>query len=185
MSTPRIARRRAIVLVLLAQIVLAGCTGERPATIERLGPETRTVPIDAPGSDGLATVREIVDGDTIVVERHDRRETIRLLGIDTPETVDRSKPIECFGPEASNRLAELLPSGTEVRLLRDDELVDRFDRVLAYVFRLRDHEFINLAMVIEGYARTLAISPNTSFTTLFEQAQAQARSQREGVWSCP
>jgi micrococcal nuclease len=82
---------------------------------------------------GHATVVTVIDGDTLDVRIAGRRERVRLIGIDTPETVHPTKPVECFGPEASARAAELLPVGSVVLLRRDVEARDRYDRLLAYV----------------------------------------------------
>ena len=69
-----------------------------------------------PLPDGVARVNKVVDGDTVEVTLSTGRERVRLLGIDTPETVHPTKPTECFGPEASARLAELAPVGSELRI---------------------------------------------------------------------
>ena len=79
-------------------------------------------------------------------------ENVRLIGIDTPESVARDRPDECFGAEAPQRLAELLPPGTVVRLTRDVEPRDVYDRLLAYVQRRPDGLFVNAAQVGDGYA---------------------------------
>ena len=90
------------------------------------------------GPPGAATVVRAVDGDTLVVTlATGGTETVRLIGVDTPETVAPRRPVECFGPEAAAALAALVPPGTEVRLSRDVEPRDRYDRLLAYVHRRR------------------------------------------------
>ena len=76
-------------------------------------------------SQDIATVLHVVDGDTIVVKLQGKTETIRLLGIDTPETVHPTKPVECFGPEASAFTKATLKNGSTVRLVRDNEQRDR------------------------------------------------------------
>src|SRR4051812_19756968 len=86
---------------------------------------------NAEAGDG-ARVTRVVDGDTLVVAVDGHDEKVRLIGIDTPETVDPRKPVQCFGKEASRRMSELLPPGSEVRLERDAELRDRYGRLLAY-----------------------------------------------------
>ena len=106
-----------------------------------------------------ATVVRVVDGDTIVVRLGDRTETVRLIGIDTPESVARDRPDECYGAEASSRLAELLPPGTAVQLTRDVEPRDMYDRLLAYVHRPDDGLFVNLAQVADGYAERSPTRP--------------------------
>jgi micrococcal nuclease len=135
---------------------------------------------------GAATVVHVVDGDTIDLRIGRRDETARLLGIDTPETVKPGAPVDCFGPEASARTKALLPPGTVVRLTRDVEVRDRFDRLLVYVVRERDDLFVNRALVAEGFARTLPIEPNDAHRSDLEAAEADARAERRGLWGrCP
>lgn len=131
---------------------------------------------------GMARVVRVVDGDTLEVELDTGRERVRLLGIDTPETVHPTKPVECFGPEASSRMKELAPPGTQVRLERDAELRDRFGRLLAHAY-LPDGTFINQSMVAEGFATTLFIDPNRAHRQALLAAEAEARSQGRGLWS--
>jgi micrococcal nuclease len=134
----------------------------------------------APG-DGL--VDEVVDGDTLVVRFRHGDEPVRLIGIDTPETVDPTRPPECFGAEASARLVELVPPGTEIRLERDVEARDRYGRLLAYVFRGSDGRMVNLMLVEEGFAEPLPIAPNNAHQTKFAEAADRARSEGRGLWS--
>src|SRR3546814_5335573 len=112
-------------------------------------------------SASLGVVVRSVDGDTLVVDVGGSREDVRLIGIDTPESVARDRPVECFGPEAKEHMAELLPAGTAVRLERDVEARDRYGRLLAYVIRADDELFVNLALVAEGFAETNQYRPNT------------------------
>jgi micrococcal nuclease len=135
------------------------------------------------GAAGPATVERVVDGDTIVVAVAGEHETVRLIGIDTPESVARDRPDECFGAEASHRLAELLPPGTAVRLTRDVEPRDMYDRLLAYVFRGADGLFVNAAQVAEGYAEAKDYPPNVTYRDDFEAAEATARRAGRGLWA--
>jgi len=102
---------------------------------------------------GLATVVGVVDGDTIEVEIAGRHELVRLIGIDTPETLHPDRPVECHGPEASAFTATLLPLGAQIRLERDLVGRDHFGRLLAYVHLAADHSptgaelFVNLEIV--------------------------------------
>ncbi len=136
-----------------------------------------------PGAAGPATVERVIDGDTIVVAVAGGHETVRLIGIDTPESVARDRPDECFGAEASHRLAELLPPGTPVRLTRDVEPRDMYDRLLAYVFRGADGLFVNAAQVAEGYAEAKDYPPNVTYRDDFEAAEATARRAGRGLWA--
>lgn len=139
----------------------------------------------SPAGPGLAEVVRVVDGDTIVVEIAGAQERVRLIGIDTPESVDPRSPVDCFGPEASAAAKELLPEGTSVRLVRDVEARDRYDRLLAYVYRVDDGTFVNLALAERGFAEVATFPPNVAYTEDFVAAVAAARDQSLGLWgSC-
>lgn len=131
---------------------------------------------------GAATVVRVVDGDTLVVDLGGREATVRLIGIDTPETVDRDAPVECYGPEASARLRELLPPGTAVRLVRDVEPRDVYDRLLAYVHRASDGLVVNVSLVADGFAAERHLPPNTALRPDIERAEQAARSAGLGLW---
>ena len=137
---------------------------------------------DPGATDGRASVVRVVDGDTVAVRVGGRDETVRLIGIDTPETVDPRSPVECFGQEASARTEALLPAGTEVRLVVDAEARDRYDRLLAYVYR-DDGTFVNLALVEDGYASVLTYPPNVAHESDFTAAAARARDEGRGLWA--
>jgi micrococcal nuclease len=136
----------------------------------------------AAATDGKATVVRVIDGDTIVVRIGGREESTRILGIDTPETHKPDTPVECFGPQASDQMAALLPAGTVVRLVRDVEARDRYGRLLAYVYRDSDGLFIDLTMVAEGFAGTLSIKPNLAHRGELEAAATAAQAARRGLW---
>ena len=144
------------------------------------GDETESLPVG--DWEPNATVERVVDGDTLIAEIGGRSESIRLIGIDTPESVARSRPVECYGIEASLRLQELLPPGTEVTLLRDAEARDAYDRLLGYVIRTSDGLFINLELVAAGYAATLTFPPNDQFADALARAESEAITARRGLW---
>jgi len=156
--------------------LLAGCGSTTPGVIS----EGTSGPVVNPLPDGPnAVVRRVVDGDTLVITNGDR---IRLIGIDSPESVRPNAPVECFGPQASARIKQLLPAGEGIRLEYDRERGDRFGRTLAYVFRRSDGLFINAAQIDGGYATTLSISPNTLYADRFTDLQKQAKSDKRGLW---
>jgi micrococcal nuclease len=130
-----------------------------------------------------ATVEEVIDGDTVVARVQGRDEHVRLIGIDTPETVDANRPVMCFGPEASAETHRLLPDGTPVRLVRDVEARDVYGRLLAYVYRATDGTFVNLALAQGGFADVLPIAPNTSHGEELRAAVADAKRARRGLWA--
>jgi micrococcal nuclease len=166
------------VVALAALLLLIGC---------RPGAGAPDVPVDD-GSFAVApnaVVREVIDGDTLVVHIGGRREHVRLIGIDTPETVDPRRPVQCFGPEASAHTNRLLPPGTPVRLERDTEARDAYDRLLVYVHRSADGLFVNLDLAAGGYADALHIEPNTAHARPIDAAVATARAGSVGLWgSC-
>ncbi len=127
-------------------------------------------------------VARVVDGDTVHITVDHATEIVRLIGVDTPETVDERKPVQCYGPEASARTKVLLPPGTAVRLERDGEARDQYGRLLAYVYRASDGLFVNLALVRDGYGSVLLIAPNVTYADRFRDAEATARQQGAGLW---
>ncbi len=153
-------------VLLLSCLLVAGCT------------RTAAAPTDP----GAATVVEVVDGDTVVVDLAGRQETLRLIGIDTPETVDPDQPPECWGAEASAHTKALLPAGTAVRLTRDVEARDRYDRLLVYVERTEDGLFVNLDLVAGGWADDYPFPPNVAHQREFALAVSQARAEGLGLW---
>ncbi|WP_419848564.1 thermonuclease family protein [Candidatus Poriferisocius sp.] len=157
-------------------VVLTGCSGGS-ASQPSDSPEPAAAIVGA-----AATVVEVVDGDTVVVQIADRTERVRLIGIDTPEATGGFLPVECFGDEASAFTRSLLPADTEVRLTRDVEARDRYDRLLAYVYRAADGLFVNLEIAANGYAEALVIEPNAIHADAFYGAAARARDQGLGLW---
>ena len=129
------------------------------------------------------TVIETIDGDTIDVRIGYKRQRIRLLGIDTPETKDPRKPVQCFGREASERTDELLPPGTIVRLEHDMDKHDAYNRLLAYVWRASAGLFVTLDLVAGGYADILSIPPNTAHANEFRAAMTAAKATPVGLWA--
>jgi micrococcal nuclease len=128
------------------------------------------------------TVVRAVDGDTIIVRSGDRSEDVRLLGIDTPETVDPRKPVGCYGPEAS-AFTKHLVTGRPVTLRYDRELHDRYGRYLAYVWLTgRTPLFVNAELVRRGYARTYPFPPNTAHAALFAALERSAAVAGRGLW---
>lgn len=162
------------VAAVLATVLLAACSTASGA---------RSSKATAPSSNGGATVERVVDGDTIIVHVGGRRERVRLVGIDTPESVKPNTPVQCFAIEASNRTKSLLHPGTAVRLVGDVDQRDQYKRLLAYVYRTNDNLFVNLALVRDGYAVPYTFPPNVAHTSEFVAAAAQAREAGRGLWS--
>jgi micrococcal nuclease len=151
------------------------------AAVLAVGARRLQTSAEAPPS-GMAVVTWVVDGDTLRVNLGGRTERVRLIGIDTPESVKPHAPVECFAKEASAHTRTLVPPGTSVRLVRDVEARDRYGRLLAYVYRPSDDLFVNLALARDGYAAPLTIAPNVAHAEEFAAAASQARQGRRGLW---
>jgi micrococcal nuclease len=130
-----------------------------------------------PGSPAYVT--RVVDGDTIIVGLSGQSVRIRLIGIDTPETVAPDRPVQCYGPEASRFTTSRL-QGREVRLEFDVERLDRYGRTLAYVWA--DGELFNEVLVREGFATVTTYPPNVRYVDRFVAAQRAAREAGRGFW---
>lgn len=149
--------------------------------------------VEEPGGHETATVTRVVDGDTIEVAITGRSEgpgaglapigstqKVRLIGIDTPESVRPGTPVECFGREASAAAKSLL-EGREVTLVKDVEETDRYDRLLRYVYI--GGEMANARLVINGYATAYTYPPNVRWSDLFVQLEREARDGDRGLWA--
>jgi micrococcal nuclease len=132
-------------------------------------------------------VSRVIDGDTVEVRRGGSELTLRLIGIDTPETVHPTEPVECYGPEAS-AFAKRILAGRRVLLEFDQSQgrLDDYGRTLAYLWlaggRVR---LFNLIAVRRGYALEYTYDSAYQWQGMFLRAQQRARAQRLGVWRCP
>jgi micrococcal nuclease len=141
--------------------------------------------------DSGVPVSRVVDGDTIQVLLAGRDTTVRLVGINTPETVKPDSPVECFGPEASEYAKQAL-TGQTVTLEYDDSQgrVDRYGRTLAYAWiELPEGglDLFNLDAVAGGYAQERQYGPNRfAWQDLFRAAEQRAQAAGAGMWTaCP
>jgi micrococcal nuclease len=183
--------RRGLLLVLLLLVaLLAGCdgylggggggAGKAPGDLATSATERAAWP-DPPKDAVAAKVERVVDGDTFIASVRSRRERIRVIGVDTPESVDPNRPDEPFGKEASDFAKHYL-NGETVRLAGDAEPRDRYGRMLAYVW-LRDGTFWNALLAAEGYAQQLTIPPNVTYASLFRSLVSEARRNNRGLWA--
>ncbi len=144
---------------------------------------TTSTPAPTASQADLYKVTKIVDGDTITVDIAGKIETLRLIGINTPETVDPRKPVECFGKEASNKAKEIL-TGKSIRLEADstqDER-DKYGRLLRYVF-LADGTSFNKMMISEGYAYEYTYNIPYKYQIEYKQAEKEAKEAQKGLWA--
>lgn len=135
-----------------------------------------------PSQADVGVVERVIDGDTVELRIAGSTETVRLIGLDAPESVARSVPDQCYGAEASAALDELLPVGSTVDLHRDVEGRDHYGRLLLYLHRSGDELFVNHWLVAEGFADAISYEPNTSHAASFARAARQARTDRRGLW---
>lgn len=153
------------------------------------------LPVPAPepdvtsvASSTLYVVSKVIDGDTIIVEMEGQSETVRLLGIDTPEVDPQYNPIECYGRQATDATKDKVLNQT-VSLETDPTQGkrDKFDRILAYVF-LADGTNLNEYLVTEGFAKEYTYNKAYKYQTAFKQSEKEAREKEKGLWStenCP
>jgi len=143
---------------------------------------------DGPAS-ATAVVARVVDGDMIEARIGGETEDVRLIGVDTPETVKPGAPVECYGPQASRFTHQLL-EGKRVRLVFGEERRDAYDRLLAYAYldpAVEAHapdrpRFVNATLVRRGLAHALTIPPNDRFASFFERLELRAARAGRGLW---
>ena len=157
-----------IVVLAAASVLAAACASPTPG--------------GGPPADGDGVVTHIVDGDTLDVRVGGTEERIRLIGVDTPESVAPNRPVQCYGAEASAYLETLIPEGTAVRLELDAVARDQFGRLLAYVYRAEDDLLVNLALVEQGYADAVTYGDNEALYPELVAAEAEARDGGRGLW---
>ena len=129
----------------------------------------------------LYNVVRVVDGDTIVADVEGKEVKVRLIGVNTPESVheDETKNVP-EGKDASAYMNTLL-KGRKIYLVYDEDREDDYGRTLAYVFT-EEFEFVNLLLVEEGLAECMKIEPNTKYADVFEGAEKTAKAENKGFW---
>jgi len=184
-----VALMRWLPWVLIGALSLTAC-GRTQVHLETQAPATWH---EEPGGHESAEVTRVIDGDTIEVTVTatvpgasageavvGRSYDVRLIGIDTPESVDPRKEVQCFGREAAAAARALL-EGHEVRMAVDVEEADAFGRLLRYVY-LGD-EMANARLVTNGYAYAYTYPPNVRHADLFVALQREARDDDRGLWA--
>jgi len=173
-----------LVLLLSMVILLAGCQQagtpnehgtvyEFENTTEKAAPVVKSI---------STTVLRVVDGDTIQVEINGKKEKVRMLLIDTPETVHPNKPVEAWGLEASEYTKKTL-TGKKVELEFDVQERDQYGRLLAYVWL--DGRLYNQKLLEQGLAQVVVYPPNVKYVDQFRDIEKQAKKNKVGIWSEP
>ena len=176
----------ALIAAILALLAAYGFGSDGGASAVPQQPQTATISDALPGDAYVVT--RVVDGDTLKVMRDGTAETVRLIGIDTPESVDPRKPVQCFATQASDE-AKRLMTGQEVTLETDPTQGerDRYGRLLAYV-RRADGLFLNEHLIAEGFGHEYTYDQPYRYQAAFRDAERSARAAGKGLWGqdvCP
>jgi len=161
------------VFIIIASNVNKGIAGRQPVP----APAPPAQPIQAQHVPETFTVARVIDGDTFKLSNG---QVVRYIGIDAPETVDPVKPVQCFGPQASDEDKKLV-EGKEVTLVKDISETDKYGRILRYVYV--GNLFVNDYLVRNGFARVETIAPDVAFEHQFEAAQLEAQKNSRGLWA--
>jgi micrococcal nuclease len=138
--------------------------------------------VKGPGLEDVYEVVEVIDGDTVRVKKNGWEESVRLIGIDTPEVASPYEKEECFGPEASQNTKQLL-EGKEVKLVSDPAVPDKdkYGRLLRYVFLPDRQGSINAQLISQGFALYYPYQP-FEYMDDFALLEKQAREGEKGLW---
>lgn len=160
--------KKLLFIVLLVVVLLVACSGEAQKASEYPTFE--------------ATVKRVIDGDTLLISYEGKEERVRLLLVDTPESVKEGVEIQPFAKEASNYVKELLPQGTNIEVELGEQERDKYERLLAYIYV--DGKMLNEMLIAEGYARVGYVYENNNrhVEQLYE-AQEAAKQQKVNIWS--
>ncbi len=171
------------VLSIFIAVLCAACSfgSQQPAPGVPSAPKK---PYTGPKREAVKVVRA-VDGDTIIINVNGKHERLRMIGMDTPETVKEDTPVQYYGPEAHEYTEKQL-AGKTVYLEFDVGKHDRFKRYLAYIWLDAEEtdvrKMFNARLVLEGYARLLTMPPNVRYADYFKKYIAEARDNKRGMW---
>lgn len=170
----------AIITIVSSTLAALGYT-QLPNIQQFVGEQTKSAQ-QAPAP-GFYRVTKVSDGDTITVDMNGKQESVRMIGVDTPETHKPNTPVQCFGKEASDYTHKILGNGATVRLEADptNDNRDRYDRLLRYVY-LPDGTLYQKALIEQGYGFAYTSFPFQKKEE-FVQAQARAQSAKTGLWA--
>ena len=124
-----------------------------------------------------------VDGDTIKLKVNGKKERVRLLAIDTPESVTPDKPVEAYGKEASNYTCNLVKNANKIEIEYDinSDKEDKYGRLLAYVYV--DGKMIQEELLKNGLARVAYLYSNYQYTEKFKELESVAKENKKGLWN--
>ncbi|MEN9649715.1 MAG: hypothetical protein RL094_682 [Candidatus Parcubacteria bacterium] len=170
-----------VALILIISFFLQRIDSQSGLTSATTHPSQPAQVATALGSDFFVVAR-VADGDTFSVQVGTTTETIRMIGVNTPETVDPRRPVECFGKEASAFTKSILMH-TSVRLVADTTQSnrDKYGRLLRYVY-LEDGRLFNQLLIEEGYAYEYTYDKPYLYQQQFKDAQVTAKSAKKGLW---
>ncbi|MGE7764291.1 thermonuclease family protein [Peribacillus sp. NPDC096540] len=184
----------ALLLIAICMITLTGCqevsdnlinesSKQEDSTSNQDTKSSSDSSNEEKGKTFTAEIVKVVDGDTVKIKMSNgNEETVRLLLIDTPETVHPSKPVQPFGPEASKFTKELMPAGSEVEVETGIGERDKYGRLLAYFYV--DGKMVNKLLLEKGLARVAYVyAPNTKYIDELEEIQKKAQKEEIGIWS--
>ena len=130
-----------------------------------------------------ATFVKCVDGDTMRLKINGEKKRVRLLAIDTPESVTPDKPVEAYGKEASNYTCNLVKNANKIEIEYDinSDKEDKFGRVLAYVYV--DDKMIQEELLKNGLAKVAYLYSNYQYTEQFKELEKEAKENKKGLWN--
>jgi micrococcal nuclease len=172
----------ALFILILLSFLVSKFSPVTPPKKDVLSQKVSPTPRTAVSQNEVPVVK-VVDGDTITVFLNGKDEKVRILGINTPETVDPRKPVECFGKQASDKAKSIL-TNQKVRLMSDpaQDNIDKYGRLLRYVY-LPDGTDFGLLLIQQGYAYEYTYDTPYKFQTEYKAAQKSAESNELGLWA--
>lgn len=163
-----------------AAVSTANSNGQDTDATEKTNQESQSKPNNVPAGAIPAKVTRVIDGDTFEATVQGKTEKVRMILVDTPETVHPDKPAEPYGKEASDFTKQML-EGKDVYLELDAQERDQYGRLLAYVW-IGD-KLYNKMLLEKGFARVAVYPPNVKYVDEFRAVQKKAQEQGIGIWS--
>jgi len=175
-------KKAIITTALTVTVAVAGVLGFQLSTLPTdNGSNVSLIPLGQHEFVGPLDVVKVIDGDTIMVTLDGKETKIRLIGVDTPETVKSGTTIQWYGKEASDFTKKTL-EGNKIILEFDKGRTDIYNRTLAYVY-LDNGDMLNVILLNRGYGKTEFYSPNTKYKKVFLDIESKAKLAKLGRWS--